>query len=167
MPIGSQPLWRSLFDHAKVLPHGALITYEKISELLERDVLQDRSPVYQAIKHLEATEQRTLVCVTLEGYRVAEPADHLGLAKKRKLRSQRQIRKGLSTLRATDRSKVDSETSKRLDDLEVVMSRVNQLLRYTQAKVEKLESKQTSDMRDVGEQLADIRKALSEAGIKT
>jgi hypothetical protein len=166
VPLGEKPLWHSIYDHARELPYGALVSYQKLDNLLERDSRSNRSAIYSAIKHLELNEKRTMMCIPKQGYKVAEPPEHLTLARKRRTRARRQVAMGIRTISATAREQLDSEQARRLDEFELYLGRVDQTLRGTIRRVEVVEKAQAEQAQDFGEQLAELRAAMKTAGIE-
>lgn len=128
-PKGDRPEWQIVYDHLRTLNIGDTITYATLDRLLDRDFTPDRSPIYRARYQLEANDRRTLANVVGVGYRIAHPSDHLDLAQMhhRKMRRQLKFRRG--RLSSTQREALTNDERRRLDDLELNQSRLEDVVR--------------------------------------
>lgn len=117
-------LWREIYDAVRPLSPGAVITYEQITTLIERDVKYNRSAIERAREELEREDHRTLICVRGKGYRIATAAEHETLAHRHTARSRRQVTKAVSRIQSADRSALTAEQRSRFDQIETSLSRL-------------------------------------------
>lgn len=87
-----------LFSGAEV---GRIFSIGEISAALGFDITNSRGPVYQGIALLQERDHRTALNVRGEGYRIAAANEHVMLARERRTRAARQIRRGVRTLQGT------------------------------------------------------------------
>lgn len=125
---GDLPEWKMIYDRLKTLKIDEMVTYEDLYLVLGRVFQEDRSPLYRAVKELEHHDSRTLVNVRGQGYRVAHPSEHEGLAKGHVRKSHRQLTKARSRADSADRSGLDPETRKRLEALSVHLGAVHRMV---------------------------------------
>lgn len=118
-PIGERARWLDLLDLLRAAKTNDVVTYEVMGEVLDLDPEKDRaairSALYRAAKEHEAVDKRAIVAVPNEGYRIVEPGEHLGLARRHQKRSSRALVRGHSKAVNVDLSKVEPETRKALD----------------------------------------------------
>jgi uncharacterized coiled-coil protein SlyX len=132
---GPVPEWRVIYDHAATVPIDGVITYERLDTLLGRGFRSDRSPVYRAQKEMLEANRRTLVNVPRVGYRVARANEHAGLAGGQRRKARRAMTKAVRIVDGTDRSRLTSDETRRLDALEHNLKRQALMLRKTDARV--------------------------------
>lgn len=65
--------WRRIYEYVATRPVGAVITFDDLSRVLERDFRRNRAPMSMAKGELQIRDRRTLVIVRGVGYRV-DPA---------------------------------------------------------------------------------------------
>lgn len=146
--------WKMVFDAIEHLDHGDEITYERLSHILGRDILENRQPIYDADKHLQRIHGKALVNVKNVGYRIAVPDEAVDIVAARMKRAKRQIRRGRHTSKHAKRQLMSPEALRRLDDLEMRMSRIEEAQRKTAKKVA-----------EHNDAIADVKAALKKHGI--
>jgi len=118
-PIAGKARWKIVYDMVKGLDIGDQISYRQLGRAMnltrEEDRVTVQGAVRQALPHLEVDEKKTLVNVPNVGYRVAEPAEHVVLARKHQGRALRQLTRGHSRAVNVDLSEVDSNTRRALE----------------------------------------------------
>lgn len=91
------PRWRVLYD---LFQRADVVTYEQAAEALDLDAADDRKVIQNAMRRagdeLEQTDKRALRPVPNVGYRVAEPNEHIVLAREYQTKSKHAIEKGVS-----------------------------------------------------------------------
>lgn len=92
-PKGDVAEWRVVYDHLTTLKVGDVVTYEHLSELLERDFLAARGPFHKANKALLDSHKRGMVNVKNTGYRVVTAAEHEAVARDQHRFAKRRLRK--------------------------------------------------------------------------
>lgn len=136
-----QALWKPLYEAARTMDYGALLTYEQLSKIVGRDILHDRAPIYRAMKELERHDSRTLVCEMTIGYRIANPGEHYELAQKHRKRSYRQITKSRRRILSAPRDRLPEDEVRRLDEMDIRLSQHEMGLRHLTSRVAHLERK--------------------------
>jgi monoamine oxidase len=136
-----QAEWRMIVELAAGLAVDEIITYQDLSELLERDFVNDGSkfnPAHRAIRELEEEYQMTLVNVPNVGYRVAHPREHEKLARHHYKKSSRQIGKSRSKIHSADRSKLTQEEAQRMDNMEMQLAVHDDFIKRLNKSAEKM-----------------------------
>lgn len=166
-PLGAQAEWKTLYGHLKKVPLGTVVTYRTISTLLDRPFEENRSPVYRAIKELEANDRRTLVNVRGEGYRVAEPDEHEKLARRHIRSSHRQLTKAKGKTSSAPRQGLSPEARRRLDaldahlgDVRKVVLSLNRKQSETDAKLAQVREQAKADRRNAKHDVATLSSKL-------
>lgn len=106
-PKGDRAEWRLIYD--KLLSHadfGDVITYAELSEVLDRDFLSDRGPIYKARRHLATARRRWVEVVPGVGYRVIHANEHGKMAERRVKFGERQFQEGTRISAGTDLSRL-------------------------------------------------------------
>lgn len=143
--VGAEPRWQIIYKLAAGQPVGATITYQQLTAALGVNFTENRGGLAKAVKVLERTEQRTLVCVTNIGYRIAAATEHEGLARNRQRRSRRQIDRAVSLAANVHKDELDPEQAKRLEAMETTLRAHSDMLRRITSRVDR----QESGLRDV------------------
>lgn len=174
-PKGDVAEWRMVYDHARTLNPGDLITYTELAAILGRpDDEPDklRGPVYRAAKELQRNDLRTFINVKCEGYRIAYPNEHGVLACTHKDKSRTQIGKAIGILRGTDKNGLDAEERKQHDRIESTVLRIDDAVRQIDRRTEKvqqaLDAAHTAEMGELSkiiEQQAKMMEAMKRRGI--
>lgn len=152
-PVGDQPRWKLIYGLISGAPVGTLITYEELSDATSSDFTANRSGLAKAVKVFERAEQRTLICVTNAGYRVAAATEHEGLARNRQRRSRRQIDRAVSLAANVRKDELEPEQAKRLEAMEATLRAHSDMLRRISSRVDRQEKG-----------LRDVRRHASEVG---
>lgn len=167
-PKGDVAEWRLAYRAIEGLRVGDTITHAELDEALGRPFVDDRGPIYRAVRELEDEQKRTMTVVRGRGYRVVEAREHEGLARGHQKRSRRQLAKGLRKLRSVNRSKLTAEERDRFDAIETRMARVESMVRtlhkrqvVTEARTAKVE--QATD--DTAAQVARLEEQLRRKGL--
>lgn len=91
------PRWRLLYD---LFQRTDLVTYKQAADTLGLDAERDRKAIQKAMaragEELEQADKRALRPVPNVGYRVAEPNEHIALAREYQAKSQHAIERGVS-----------------------------------------------------------------------
>lgn len=118
-PKGSRARWKPVYELLQNTNTNDVLTYDEIGKVLELDPLTDRmairSALYRAAKELEEVDKRAVTVVPNRGYRVAEPKEHVVLARKQHKRSTKALQRGHSKAVNVDMSKLDPEARKALE----------------------------------------------------
>lgn len=131
---GEIPEWRLVYDHAVTLEVGDTITYDDLDAILGRNFKASRSPIYDAIRHLEQDSRRTLRNVVNVGYRVARAIEHEDLARHHHRKSRRSIRRATSKIASADRRQLTAEERRRFDDMQAQFDQQATMLRRLDTK---------------------------------
>jgi hypothetical protein len=138
-PVNDQALWVPIYDKARTMDYGDLLTYEEITSLVDRDARVDRQPIYRAMKQLERHDHRTLIVDRNVGYRIALPEQHGVLMDQHRKRSYRQITKARRRATSAPRELLTPAEAHRLDEMDVRLSQHEMALRNINSRVDKLE----------------------------
>lgn len=112
---GEQPEWRLLYDVIAARQIGDVVTYDDLGKALGRDFLENRTPIFRAIKELEETHKRTFVNERGVGYRMIEPTEHKKASLAHAKRSTRQLKKAVAKLDSADRSLLGPDDARYFD----------------------------------------------------
>lgn len=167
---GDLPEWRLVYDHAATLEVGDTITYDDLDAILGRDFKASRTPIYDAIRHLEQDSSRTLRNVQNVGYRVAQAIEHEELARHHHRKSGRSIRRAASKIASADRTQLTAEERRRFDDMQAQLDQQATMLRRLDTKVTGvvLNNKRTERaVGDVAARVERLAEALARHGITT
>lgn len=171
-PKGTVAEWRMVYEKAVALNEGDVITYADLSDLLDRDFLADRNPVYRATEELEVSDHRTLSCVRGVGYRIAAANEHERLARGHHKRSRKQLRKAVSKAASADRSKLTPDERQRIDGLEMSLRQHADMIRRLDARTAKqadelkaLRREKDGDVAQLSERVDRLADLLSRHGI--
>lgn len=138
-PIGDRARWLDIYDLLRAAQINEVVTYESMAEAIGLDPDKDRTTIQgvvrRAAKEYEQVDKRAIVAVANEGYRVVEPQEHLGLARRHQKRSSRSLTRGHSKAVNVDLSKIDPETRKALDVVANVIAMQQDFARRAEAKL--------------------------------
>lgn len=133
---------------ASGLEFGRLFPYAELDAAAGQPIRPSRSVLYRTVKLLEERQQRTLVNVPRQGYRIALAGETPAIADRRVKRGQRQIGKAIHTARHTDTSPLTQEERNELhrvlSGLEAMrqeLVRIKRRMARTESRVEELESR--------------------------
>lgn len=112
---GEYPEWRRLLDALKGLTYGKLVTYDELDLILDRDFRGNRTPIYRCTRELEKSFSKTLISVTGEGYRIAQPSEHDQLGHHHVKKGTQQLKRAKSRWDSADRNALEPEVIARLD----------------------------------------------------
>jgi len=172
---GDTAEWQMVYDVLETMEIDDLISYDRLSEILGRDFLADRGPIYRATRELEIERKRTMANVVNEGYRMVNANEHEGLASHHHRKSRRQMRRSVQRASSADRNLLSADERKRIDQIELNASRqlsmikrldarqtvTEKVVRQTRQKVEKVEV----DHDATAAQVAKLAAALERHGI--
>lgn len=118
-PVGERARWLEVYDLLVATETNGVVTYEAMGTALGLDPESDRlliqGAMRRAAKEHEVVDKRAVTAVPNLGYRVVEPQEHLGLARRQQIRSTRALKRGHSKAVNVDMSKIEPETRKALD----------------------------------------------------
>lgn len=139
-PIGERARWLELYDLLTKTDTNGVVTYEEMGAALGLDPSGDRQAIrgalYRAAKEHEQVDKRAIVAVPNKGYRVVEPKEHLGLARRHQKRSSRALVRGHSKAVNVDMSKIEPETRKALEVVASVISMQMDFNRRAESKLD-------------------------------
>lgn len=125
-PLGERARWLAIYDLLKAAETNDIVTYVAMGEALGLDPDKERLAIQgamrRAAKEHEVVDKRAVVAVANHGYRVVEPQEHLGLARRQQVRSNRALVRGHSKAVNVDMSRIEPETRKALDMVAQVIS---------------------------------------------
>lgn len=103
------PLYLALKGHVP----GDEITYADIEAEYGLDRERVHRHIRRATRHLEVTEQRTVENVIGTGYRIAQAADHVTLAKRQNRLGRKRIQRGIEIVASTNLEDLDAADRRR------------------------------------------------------
>lgn len=148
MQITTQSDATRIYDYIKArsLEPGTLYSKSELTAVLGKPFDAYRTAIYSVIGRMERNDQRTLVCVTGVGYRVAHPSETATIAARRRKRAKGQITKGLRTVKGTDVSFLTQQERQELTSvmsgmaaLEKDMKRIEKRIAIGEARIDALE----------------------------
>ncbi|WP_435109766.1 helix-turn-helix domain-containing protein [Nocardiopsis synnemataformans] len=171
-PKGERPEWQMIYDHVVLLAPGDVFTHGELDQLLGRDFRSSRSPIYDAMRRLEQSNQRTLATVVGVGYRVASASEHEGLARSHQKRSRRQLGKAVSKASSADRSALAPQERQRIDALEMSLRQQADMIQRLDTRtakqaeeLKKLRRETSEDVAEVSAKVDRIAELLDKHGI--
>lgn len=174
-PKGDVAEWRMVYDHARTLQPGDLITYTELAAILGRDEVDPdkmRGPVRRAKKELRKRDRRTFVCVHTEGYRIAHPTEHADLAQLHGRKADRQIDEAIAESGAADRNLLTPEQAAQIDAIEMTNRRIKDAVKQINRRTEKIDkavaaahSAEMGELSKIIEQQAKMMEAMKRRGI--
>lgn len=118
-PLGERARWLAIYDLLKAAETNDIVTYVAMGDVLGLDPDKERLAIQgamrRAAKEHEVVDKRAVVAVSNHGYRVVEAQEHLGLARRQQVRSNRALVRGHSKAVNVDLSQIEPETRKALD----------------------------------------------------
>lgn len=113
-PVGQRARWRVLYDLLRIRKVGDVLTYEDMATALDLDSTADRTKLQlamrRAARELEVENKHAVDVVTNRGYRIIEPEQHLGLARRHQKKANRSLARGQSKVIHVDFNLMDDET---------------------------------------------------------
>lgn len=170
-PIGEQARWRTVYELLTAIPVNGIITYGELGEALGLHSDHDRNVIQQAVrraaKEHEELDKRALDVIPNKGYRVVEPPEHLGLARRYQKRSSRALARGHSKAVNVDFNGVEPQVRKALEMLGhafVLQMDFNSRFEGKQARLEQtirdIADSQEQDRKRTAEEVAELRERL-------
>lgn len=159
--------WRLIYDVLSGRDVGDVVTHQEMSDALGRSFAANRSPFYKAARVWGEKNLRALVPVPGQGYRVVEAIEHEDIARRHHKRSRRALGRSRFAIRTVDRSRLDPENLRRFDNMEINISRQQDMLRRLEARQTKTETRiaeQTADHEQTKARLARLEEALRSRG---
>jgi hypothetical protein len=138
-PVGERARWLDLYDLLKAAQTNAVITYGEMAEALSLDAVKDRASIrtalYRAAKEHEEIDKRAIKAVPNQGYRIVEPQENLGLARRHQKRASRSLVRGHSKATNVDMSRIEPEARKAFELVAGVISMQMDFNRRAEAKL--------------------------------
>jgi hypothetical protein len=163
---GAIPEWRLIFDVLVTTPVDGVVTYDALTDLLGRDFLDNRSPVYRARDELLEASKKAIVCVPRTGFRVVRANEHVALAQGRRKRAGNEMKKSLALVTNTNVGELTSRERQRRTAAEVNIKAQAHMLTLTNIRMDKLEVKIDETTGQQDQRLAVLERILREHGIE-
>lgn len=120
-PVGERARWRMVYDLMRDAKIGETVTYDRMAKMLNLSSVNDRHALQMAARRagleLERVDHRAADAVRNVGYRIVQPAEVLGLGRRRNRKAGKQIERGSITTAAVDLDAVDGPTRAALETL--------------------------------------------------
>lgn len=172
-PKGLKPQWEMVYDLFRPMQVDDVLTYEDAQAALGWDLRRNRSPLYKAMRKMEADDHRTLAPEPGIGYRIAKPTEHETLGRKHHKRARKQLHRSVSKFRSADRTQIPKEQAERLDRLELTTNRIEDQVRRLndrQKHIEKVVKEHREEalegISDVNEKVEKMREVLKRHNIE-
>ncbi|WP_146607672.1 hypothetical protein [Spongiactinospora gelatinilytica] len=166
------PQWKIIYNEVKRHSRGEIITYDRMNELLDRDSRAQRHPIERAARELERVDHCTLICVRGKGYRIAQPGEHVGLAERHTVRSQRQLGRASRKIESADREQLSPEQAARLDAIQAQLAKHEEWIGDLNARdarrareLRALRRQTSGDVAHISDQFDQMKEALRRHGI--
>lgn len=118
-PVGDQARWRTVYDLLTAAPMNGVITYVQLGDALGLHPDDDRHIIQQAVRRAarehEELDKRALDVIPNKGYRVVEPREHIGLARRQQKRSSKALQRGYSKAVNVDLNGVEPQVRAALE----------------------------------------------------
>lgn len=152
------PFWKKIYEAVGEQPVGTIFTYTELGNVIDHNLTESRSCIYEANKHLLRKKNIMLINVRNKGYKIAEATEQLEHATDRPKRAKRQLKKGLREAEHTNTKTLSTEEKKQRVDLITHMQIGMKTLRKRQHKAiekqkkalkeQKMAEKQIDEMMD-------------------
>lgn len=113
-PAGDQARWLVLYGLLRVLDVGDVLTYDEMGTALELDPVKDRHVMQLAMRRaaleLERVDKRVADARRNVGYRIVEPPEQLGIARRHQRKAGRSLARGQGKAANVDFNLIDTET---------------------------------------------------------
>lgn len=166
-PVGSRARWRVLYDLLRPLRVGDLLTYDQMAAALELDPEADRHTIQlamrRAARELETVNKHTVDVVVNKGYRVVEPEQQLGLARRHQRKASKSLVRGQSKVVNVDFNLIDPETRKAFEVMAGAFAAqldFNRRMDVRQANLEKAVDAVAGQADRTDEEIAELRARL-------
>ena len=102
-PKADLPEWRLIYDRLLAqADFGDIITYAELDEVLGREFIDNRTPLYKARARMAEDRNRWVESEPGVGYRVIEANEHIRVAGGRRKRAQQQMKQMMRITNGTD-----------------------------------------------------------------
>lgn len=140
-PRGEIPEWRMIYDALlATADFGDVITYAQLDEVLGREFVGNRSPIYAARRHLGEMRSRWLVPVPRTGYRVPEANEHIDVAQGHKRKGKRQLGLMQRVAEVTDLSRLTETELARFDSQARINAALYMVLVHHEKRIARIEA---------------------------
>lgn len=159
-PLGERAKWEEVYDLLQNLQPDEVLTYQRVVEVTGLDLREDRGPLYDARRHFEERESRTLEAVPNVGYRVVFADEHARLAQQHAKKAGRQYRKAKRKVKYVREVELTTDAQRaELADLRARVGSLEQHARWSSKKLAKADEaikglgKRTSRVETASEKL--------------
>jgi hypothetical protein len=140
-PKGDRPEWRIIYDELLVgAEPGDLITYDMLDEVLDRQFIRNRVPLYRARDELGRERLRWLDAEANKGYRVIHANENIKVAAKHKRKGQRQFGVMVKVGEATNLNELTPEELVRHDKQHMINVTLWRVALYHEARINRIEA---------------------------
>ena len=171
-PKGDLAEWQLIYNHISTLNVGDTVTYDKLTELLDREFKTARGPFHKANRELLANHKRGMLNVKNVGYRVVPAEEHENAARDQHKYAKRRLRASKHWLANTDRAELPPEVAERFDRIEGSLDRQIDFTRRIDKRVQRVEkaleasrSEAADQAQETSDRLAKLTDALKRHGI--
>lgn len=177
-PLAGRSRWEILYGVLVKHGVGDLIPYEELGGALDLDAVKDRHTIQLAMRRAGREylrrDERALIAVPNEGYRVVRADEQVGLAQGRQRRARVQLARGQDLATYVDTSELSPEQRRVFEvmavafgmqmevmrRLDVRQRRLEEALATMAARVETTEERTDDQVRDLRERLERLESRL-------
>lgn len=133
---------KKLYEALRNTEYGVSFTYERLSEIMGVDSVLHRPIITAISRKLEKYDNRTLRNDFGLGYSIANPSEHIDLAKSKHRQAKNKLNKATYIIAATDRTKLQPDERKRIDNIEINLRAQKDAIRHLENRTVAVEAKQ-------------------------
>lgn len=166
---GVRAEWEKVYELLRTRVVGDVITYDELSDVLGRAFATARGPFYKANTALLENDQRGLLNIKGVGYRVIPATEHEIPARRQHTAARRRMRTARRWITNANRAELSPTESRRFDEMELNISRHEQMLRRLDRRQDRLDRAIHESRQEVAgtqEQIDDLKAALRRHGIE-
>lgn len=171
-PIGERARWKVVYEILAAAPMNGLVTYGELGNALGLDPDNHRNVIQQAVHRAarshEELDKRAVDVVPGKGYRVVEPAEHIGLARRHQRKSTKALARGHSKAVNVDLNGLEPEVRAALEVIGHAFRLQMDFNRRFDVRQSKLEQTvrdiadgQRTDRKRTDEEVAELRERLA------
>lgn len=139
---GDRPQWRVIYERLCTMKIGDVITdidlYTLLPNAPEPSV---RGAFQRAKREMQQEHKRSFARVRRVGYRMAEPTEHERLALAQHRKAKRRLRAGWNEAHSADRTLLNPDDRRRIDEIEDHLTRHQQMIRRLEVRQERTETR--------------------------
>lgn len=146
---GDRPQWRTVYEYLATMQIGDVIKDTDLFALLpDAPEGSVRAAMWRAVKEMEDEHKRSFTRVRLVGYRMVEAVEHERLARDQHKKAKRRLTSAVRKAHSADRSLMDHDQRRRIDAIEDVLGRQQEMVRRLEARQNKTDARVAATEKD-------------------